>query len=134
MNHKNHDYNKNLKVFARELRKESTKAEIHIWSLLLKAKKMRGYPFLRQRPILNYIADFYCKKLNLIIEIDGWTHEDEDIQQKDRYKQKNLEKAGYSVLRFTDYEVFNHLEEVRAKIETWIEKFEETKCPPSKGE
>ena len=53
-----HDYNIRLKEHARKLRKHSTKAEIKVWAHLLRAKKMKGYPFLRQRPILNYIADF----------------------------------------------------------------------------
>ena len=77
-----HDYNKHLKDNARKLRNHSTKAEIKVWTYLLRAKKMKGYPFLRQRPILKYIADFYCKDLKLIVEVDGWTHEDEAIREK----------------------------------------------------
>lgn len=85
---------------------------------------MNGYPFLRQRPILNYIADFYCKKLKLVIEIDGWTHEDETIRKKDTRKDKDLTTAGYNILRFTDFEVIHHLNEVKKKLEQWISDFE----------
>ena len=120
-----HDYNKNLKQYARNLRNHSTKAEIKVWTHLLRAKKMKGYSFLRQRAILNYIADFYCKPLKLVIELDGWTHEDEAIQQKDRQKTRDLENAGYYVLRFTNFEVMHHFGEVKERIELWIEEFEQ---------
>ena len=120
-----HDYNKHLKANARKLRNHSTKAEIKVWKYLLRAKQMRGYPFLRQRPILNYIADFYCKDLKLVIEIDGWTHEDKTIQEKDNIKQKALENAGYHVIRATNYEVFHHLQEVKERIEDWIAEYEQ---------
>ncbi len=119
---KHHHYNKQLKAYAQRLRNHSTKAEIRIWSELLKARKMKGYPFLRQRPILYYIADFYCKRLKLIIEIDGWTHEDPEVRKKDAIRQKALENVGYRVIRFTDYEVFHHLDEVKTTIENWIEE------------
>ena len=122
---KQSNYNKNLKTFARQLRNNSTKAEIRIWTELLKAKKMRGYSFLRQRPILNYIADFYCKKLNLVVEIDGFTHDDPIARVKDQEKNKTLQDAGYKVLRFTDYEVMNELTSVETRLKEYIKKLEE---------
>ncbi|WKZ20402.1 MAG: DUF559 domain-containing protein [Candidatus Jettenia sp. CY-1] len=67
-------YNPKLKALSRELRKNSTLSEILLWNKL-KARKMRGYQFMRQKPIDNYIADFYCSKLRLVIEIDGNSHE-----------------------------------------------------------
>lgn len=66
-------YNPKLKEFARKLRNESTFTEIMVWNYL-KKKQMRGYDFDRQRPIDNYIVDFYCKNLQLAIEIDGESH------------------------------------------------------------
>lgn len=78
------EYNKELNEIARKLRKESTPAEIRLWTKLLHAKKMKGYQFLRQRPVLNYIADFMCKELKLIIEVDGESHESEDQWYKDK--------------------------------------------------
>ena len=83
---------------------------------------MKGYQFRRQRPILNYIADFMCKELNLIIEIDGITHTYEGAAEKDQKRTSELEKHGFTVLRFTDEEVLKHIEHVHANIEDWIEK------------
>ena len=68
-------YHKDLKEIARKLRNDSTPAEIRLWTKLLRSKQMKGYQFLRQRPVLNYIADFMCKELRLIIEVDGESHE-----------------------------------------------------------
>ncbi|GGK82928.1 endonuclease domain-containing protein [Rufibacter glacialis] len=114
----NHRYNKNLKPFAKSLRADSTKAEIRLWSELLSKGRM-GISFLRQRPIGNYIADFMCKELMLIIEVDGYSHNfktDEDPQ-----RDRDLSALGFTVLRFTDDEVMNDLPNVQRTLETWIE-------------
>jgi very-short-patch-repair endonuclease len=63
-------YNKNLKAFSRKLRNNSTLGEILLWKQL-RAGSMDGYTFNRQKPLGNYIVDFYCKPLNLVIEVDG---------------------------------------------------------------
>jgi len=63
-------YNKSLKEFSRELRNHSTLSEVLLWNKL-RASQFRGYGFNRQKPLNQYIVDFYCKKLNLVIEIDG---------------------------------------------------------------
>jgi len=63
-------YNPKLKERARELRNNSTLSEVILWKQL-KSRQMHGYQFMRQKPIDNYIVDFFCSKLNLIIEIDG---------------------------------------------------------------
>jgi very-short-patch-repair endonuclease len=114
-------YNNKLKPFAQNLRNDGTKAEACIWKYVLRAGMMKGYKFRRQRPVLNYIADFMCKELKLIVEIDGITHDDELVQAKDLEKQKALEKAGFTVLRFTDNEVLNHIDGVRMELENWID-------------
>ena len=87
MNNSNNYYNKNLKSFARKHRNDSTKAEVKLWSEILSKKKMLGFQFLRQRPIDNFIADFFCKELKLIIETDGITHLDESVIKKDEVKE-----------------------------------------------
>lgn len=69
--HNNHFYNRNLQPNANRLRKEMTKAEACLWKYVLRAGKMKGYGFRRQRPVLSYIADFMCKELMLIIEVDA---------------------------------------------------------------
>jgi very-short-patch-repair endonuclease len=120
--HDNHYYNKNLQPFANRLRKEMTKAEACLWKYVLRASQLKGFQFRRQRPVLNYIADFMCKELMLIIEVDGITHTWEETIKKDKIRQKALESAGFTVLRFTDEEVLNHIQAVQNYLEDWIEK------------
>jgi very-short-patch-repair endonuclease len=130
----NNFYNKNLKSFARGLRNESTKAEVKIWCDLLRRKQMRGYQFLRQRAIGNYITDFFCKELKLVIEIDGITHHHEDTHKKDAQKEIALKELGYSVLRFSDEDVLDNINGVKIVIEEWIRENASSPLPPSKGE
>ena len=118
----NHYYNKNLQPYANRLRKEMTKAEACLWKYVLRAGKMKGFQFRRQRPALNYIADFMCKELMLIIEVDGITHQCEETIQKDEIRQKALETTGFTVLRFSDEEVLNNIQAVHNYLEDWIEK------------
>ncbi len=87
-------YNPKLKEIARQLRKNSTLGEVLLWKKL-KGKQMLGYDFHRQKPIDNYIADFFCKILMLIIEIDGGSHDFEEVQLNDIKRQKKLEELGF---------------------------------------
>ena len=118
----NHFYNKNLQPTANRLRKEMTKAEACLWKYVLRAGKMKGYGFRRPRPVLNYIADFMCKELMLVIEVDGSIHELEEIRKNDEQRQKALEEAGFTVLRFTNNEVLTNIQWVHSCLEEWIEK------------
>jgi len=117
-------YNHKLQPFANKLRKEMTKAEACLWKYALRAKKMKGYPFCRQRPVLNYIADFMCKELKLIIEVDGITHDFEKTAKRDDQRTDDLEQAGFKVIRFTDEQVLNQIQEVIRRIEDVIETIE----------
>jgi len=116
-------YNPILKKFARELRNNSTKSEIKLWRFL-KGKQMLGYDFHRQKPLLNFIADFYCYELRLVIELDGYTHQFEETIIKDEIKETKLNKVGLNVLRFEDNEVMNDIENVLRTIEIYIHDFE----------
>ena len=118
----NHYYNKNLQPFANRLRKEMTKAEACLWKYVLRAGKMKGFSFRRQRPVLKYIADFMCKELMLIIEVDGSIHELEEVMKNDMERQRALEIAGFTVLRFTNEEVLTNIQWVHSCLEDWIEK------------
>ena len=118
----NHFYNKNLQPNANRLRKEMTKAEACLWKYVLRAKKMKGFQFRRQRPVLNYIADFMCKELMLVVEVDGSIHQLEEIMKSDGIRQKALEEAGFTVLRFTNEEVLENINAVYSFLEDWIEK------------
>jgi very-short-patch-repair endonuclease len=114
-------YKKSLKQNSRNLRNNSTLAEVILWSEL-KAGKMDGYKFNRQKPLGKFIVDFYCKKLNLVIEIDGESHLDkvkEDIE-----RQKELEKFNLNFLRFDDLEVKMNLYNVICRIKQYINDFQ----------
>ncbi|MFH1068068.1 MAG: DUF559 domain-containing protein [Candidatus Glassbacteria bacterium] len=115
-------YNPKLKELARQLRKNSTLAEIVLWEHL-KNNQMCGYDFHRQKPIDEFIVDFYCPKLRLIIEIDGVTHNAK--LAKDALRQERLEALGFTVLRFLEQEVRMNLEGVLITIKEWNEKTEE---------
>jgi len=116
----NNNYNIKLKSFARVNRKNGTKAEIKLWCELLRNKQMMGFPFLRQRPIGKYIADFLSKDLKLIIEVDGLSHNWEEQLAKDKIRENDLERMGFSIIRFNDSEVMNDIENVRRTIENYI--------------
>jgi len=117
-------YNSDLKDFANTNRKNMTKAEACIWKFLLSSKQMMGYSFRRQRPILNFIADFMCKELMLIIEIDGLTHQWESVAVKDLSREKALSEIGFTIIRFNDEEILKDLENVNRAICFYIEEFE----------
>lgn len=101
-----------------------TKAEVYLWKYVLRASGVKGYPFRRQRPVLNFIADFMCKNLNLIIEVDGASHTWPGATARDAIRQKKLEEAGFKVIRFTNDEVLNNMEDVVKRIESTIEEIE----------
>ena len=119
-------YNKKLRSNANRLRHEMTKAEACLWKYALRARSMNGYQFRRERPVLNYIADFMCKELKLIIEVDGLTHFLDGAEEKDIKRQKHLEEAGFKVMRFTDNEVLTEIEWVIDRIKEVIKEIEFT--------
>ena len=84
---------------------------------------MEGYQFLRQRPVLNYIADFMCKELMLIIEVDGLTHQWEEVTLNDFKREQDLKGIGFTVLRFDDNDVLNHIDDVSYQIRDYIIDF-----------
>jgi very-short-patch-repair endonuclease len=120
----NFHYNKKLQPLARRLRKSLTKSEACLWKYALKAKQLKGYPFRRQRPVLQYIADFFCKELMLIIELDGITHDNEISHSKDIRREERLTRAGFKIARFTDEEVLNNIAGVILKLEKIISDIE----------
>ncbi len=123
-NTNNFGYHKNLQPLANVLRKNMTKAEACLWKFILRSGKMKGYTFRRQRPVLNYIADFMSTDLKLIIEVDGITHDFKETIKKDEIRQKELEKAGFTVIRFIDDNILTDIENVRRAIEIAIEEIE----------
>lgn len=118
-------YNPKLKELARNLRNNSTKSEIRLWKCL-KGKQMLGYDFHRQKPIDNFILDFFCHELMLGIELYGITHYFDDVQIKDQIKESRLNELGVAGLRFKDEEVYYNIEDVLEIIEKYITEFEKT--------
>ena len=115
----NYLYNPKLKGRARALRNKGTKAETYLWKFALK-KSIMGYAFFRQRPVMNYIADFLCPELMLIVEVDGATHLLEGAKERDLKRQQKLEHAGFKVLRIEDDAIINILSWVLSYIEQEI--------------
>ena len=119
-------YNSKLKELARKLRNNSTFAEVLLWNEL-KNKQMMGYDFHRQKPILNYIVDFICVELKLVIEVDGVSHDNEEQLTKDMYRQTEIEALELTFLRFDDDDIKTQIEAVVNYIKQYIEKYEENK-------
>lgn len=95
---------------AKHLRKSMTDAEIVLWSCLKAG--ITGFKIRRQHPIGLYIADFYCHKVKLIIEVDGSIHNEPDIKEADDARQKELERWEYTIIRFTNQQVIEKPKEV----------------------
>jgi very-short-patch-repair endonuclease len=125
-NHPDHiwHYRKAQRENAADMRSKGTKAEVWLWKFVLRNKQMRGYTFNRQRPVLHFIADFMCKELKLIIEVDGGIHETKEIQEKDFIKTNELIAKGYAVLRFTNDDIYNNLDIVKQDIERVVDRLE----------
>ena len=117
-------YRSGLKRIARNLRAAGNLAEALLWKEL-KAKKL-GVQFLRQRPLGNYIVDFYCHSSNLAIEIDGISHDGKI--EADAARQKSIESLGVYMVRFLDCEVRQNLDAVLHEIKGEILRL--GKIPP----
>ena len=117
-------FNKNSKEKARKLRRNMTLAEKKIWYELLAKDKLNGLRFLRQKPIDEYIADFYCHKLKLVIEIDGESHLAEGAREYDEHRTKVLNAYGIEVIRYTNEEILNHIDEVENDLKENVRKRE----------
>jgi len=117
-------YNEHLKPLAKKLREKMTFSEVKLWNEI-KNKKLLSYDFDRQRPIGNYIVDFFCKDLQLAIEVDGITHEESAIAERDKIRQQELETHGVSFIRFDAMLVINNVEAAVRDIINWIEQYEQ---------
>ena len=105
---------------AEVLRLNMTESELLLWEEL-KSKKFHGLKFRKQHPIQTFVADFYCHKLKLIIEIDGGYHETESQLELDKLRTEVLEFNDVRVIRFTNYDVVNNIEKVLSEIEKYID-------------
>ena len=95
-------HNRNLTNIARNLRKNMTKEERHLWYDFLRSYPVR---FLRQKVIDNYVVDFYCHEARLIIELDGSQHYEEKGLLKDKIRTKKIESRNLTIIRIPNNEI-----------------------------
>jgi very-short-patch-repair endonuclease len=108
-------YNPKLKKRARRLRKNMTEAEIRLWNHL-RRKQIKGLQFFRQRPIGNYIVDFYAPEEKLVIEVDGGQYYEEDGLEYDEARDAFLEGQGLKVIRFSNLNVLKNINGIVEKV------------------
>jgi len=111
-----HKYNPRLKTPSRYLRSNQTLAELALWQRL-RRKQIAQVQFYRQRPLLNFIVDFYCPKANLIVECDGSQHFTTEGLAADESRDATLADLGLLTLRFDNRQILQELEAVYAIIE-----------------
>ena len=106
--------------FAKQLRKEMTDAEKILWMHLKSG--IQNLKFRRQHPIGLYVADFFCHKLKLIIELDGSIHDLKETKIQDQERENYFTTSGYKIIRFSNKQVFTELEFILAEIDSLITK------------
>jgi RecG-like helicase/very-short-patch-repair endonuclease len=121
-------YNPELTKKAKELRTNATPQENKLWFDYLSQHRLR---FLRQRPIDNFIVDFYCSEKKLVIEIDGESHFSKDGLSYDNERTRILESYGLQVVRFTNVEIGENFDGVCETIEQILLKRSSEQLPPS---
>ena len=115
-------YNANEQILdrAKELRNAETNAEKLLWEKL-RAKKINGFKFRRQHAIERFIADFYCHKAKLVVEVDGGIHKNLEIEERDKNRAAEIQKYDVKIIRFSNEEIFNNMEKVIEKIKMELE-------------
>lgn len=116
-----------MKPYRRGLRKRLTPAEASLW-ILLKNRQAFGLKFHRQTSIKNYIVDFYCPEIRMIIELDGEPHFTQEQADKDQKRDKELTELGYKVFRYENLVVFDHPDFIFDDIKSLIQP------PPAKAD
>jgi very-short-patch-repair endonuclease len=124
-----HEYGRNLKEPARELRRNMTEAERLLWSRL-RGKQILGVQFYRQKPIGPYIVDFYAHAAGLVIEVDGGQHYEPEHALRDMARDKYLSDIGMRVMRFDNGQVLHETDAVVAAIYNVIEERQIPPGPP----
>ncbi|MBR2042101.1 MAG: endonuclease domain-containing protein [Oscillospiraceae bacterium] len=111
------EYNKNNIPAARSLRKNMTPWEKKLWYQFLRKYPVR---FQRQKAIGEYIADFYCAKAKLVVEIDGKEHFEKEAYTRDLVRTKELEKFGLKIIRISNFDIHNKFEDVCLYIDSEV--------------
>ncbi|MDY4583462.1 MAG: endonuclease domain-containing protein [Candidatus Faecousia sp.] len=124
------EQNQNLKKYAQALRKNQTREEGLLWYCFLSRYPLR---FRRQYIIGNFIADFYCHKAGLVIELDGSQHYDPQKMEYDRKRTEYLEAQGLKVLRFTNSDIQQRFRGVCEAIDIAVKERTDTFASNCKG-
>ena len=114
-------YKAKLKQAARQLREQMTNAERHLWAKL-RMKQLMGCQFYRQKPVGDYIVDFFCPRAKLVIEVDGSQHLSDEMLEYDRIRDEYMSSLGLRVLRFNNNDVLTNIDGV---VERIMENMEE---------
>jgi very-short-patch-repair endonuclease len=112
-------YDRRLRERSQQLRKNMTAAETFLWSKI-RMKQIKGCWFYRQKPVGEYIADFYCPRAKLVVEVDGGQHFSDDVIEYDRARDKYMTSLGLRVLRFANIDVLTNIAGVIELIEREI--------------
>ncbi len=112
-------HNKQLVPLAKQLRKEMTKEERHLWYDFLRTYPVR---FSRQKVLGKYIADFYSAEARLVIELDGSQHYEEDSARKDAERTTFLEGYGLKIIRIPNNEVIRNFSSVCEYVDAAIKQ------------
>ena len=120
---------RDLKVRARMMRKRSTPAEDQLWQRL-RRKRLAGFHFRRQHPIVRYIVDFYCAEAKIVVEVDGAVHDRPGQEGYDMERQEFLESLGLRVMRFKNDEVMRGTDGVVKAIAAALESTPPPNPPP----
>ena len=107
-------YKKDLREISKNLRHRPTAAEQCLWRRL-KLKHL-GFVFHRQKPVGDYIVDFYCSKARLVVEVDGDYHVNSDIASNDNVRNDIIRNLGLTLLRFSNSDALNNTDAVVEKI------------------
>ena len=122
-------YNKQLKATARKLRANMTDAEQILW-YQLRRKQIQGLQFYRQKPLLNFVVDFYCPAAKLVVEIDGSQHAETKHKMKDQKRDEVLASLGLVVLRFDNRQVLLETDAVLAIINAIVDERKKSPLTP----
>lgn len=125
-------YNTALKNHSRQLRSNMTDAEQLLWKRL-RRKQIHNVQFNRQKPLLDYIVDFYCAKAKLVIELDGSQHTESEHLERDRIRDQALAELGLLTLRYNNRQVLMEIDSVVGDIYEVVERRIPPNPPFSKG-
>ena len=113
-------YNPKLKKLSQKNRNKPTPAEDLLWQKVLR-KEQLWYKFVRQKPLDHFILDFYCSKLKLCIEVDGWYHEDQNQKEYDELRSEIINTFKIQVIRFSNEDIMTDIDRIKIFLKRYIE-------------